>query len=147
MRRTIPTLLLSLLLALPASAALAKPRPAVITATFTCQSVEVESSKDLSNVVLVFEDGSWQKFDGLDGHTGVFAGTGEHAGATIATAYVKSGNNHSGDGPGWGERHDAGTGCDDCDDLPFPFPGEPDDGAEETPPPADGGTGGGISFS
>jgi hypothetical protein len=71
-------------------------------------SVVIESTKDLSNVVLEFDDGSQHKFDGLNqGRTGTFAGVGQHAGKVIAGVWVKSGCNQSGDGPGYGERFDA----------------------------------------
>lgn len=69
-------------------------------------SVFVTSSKDLSNVVLGYEDGEHQKFDGLSGHSLTFEGTGEHSGKEIVTVWVKSGCNNSGDGPGYGERFD-----------------------------------------
>lgn len=71
-------------------------------------SVFIESTKDLSNVVLEFEDGSHHKFDGLSqGPTGIFAGSGVHEGKTIVGVWVKSGCNKSGDGPGYGERFDS----------------------------------------
>jgi hypothetical protein len=71
-------------------------------------SVEIVSTKDLSNVVLEFEDGSHYKFDNLNqGPTGTFQGLGEHAGKTIVGVWVKSGCNQSGDGPGYGERFNA----------------------------------------
>ncbi len=74
-----------------------------IDVTFMENSVYVESTKDLSNVVLEYEDGVHQKFDGLSGHTGTFAGTGSNEGKAIVNVWVKSGRNHSGDGPGYGE--------------------------------------------
>ena len=43
-------------------------------------SVNVSSTKDLSNVVLKFFDETTQKYEGLSGNTGVFSGTGTHAG-------------------------------------------------------------------
>lgn len=69
-------------------------------------SVHVTSTKDLSNVVLEFADGSHQKFEGLSGHSGTFAGTGEHEGKDLLGVWIKSGQNSSGDGPGYGERVD-----------------------------------------
>jgi len=69
-------------------------------------SVFVTSTKDLSNVVLGFEDGEHQKFEGLSGHSGTFEGTGDHEGKEVVTVWVKSGCNLSGDGPGYGERFD-----------------------------------------
>ncbi len=81
-----------------------------ISVTFTGggTSVYIESSKDLSNVVLEFEDGTNYKFDNLNqGQTGTFEGIGENAGKIISGVWVKSGCNKSGDGPGYGERFDA----------------------------------------
>lgn len=57
-------------------------------------------------MVLEFADGTKQKFDDLDGHTGIFMGTGSHSGKSIVGVWVKSGCNNSGDGPGYGERLD-----------------------------------------
>jgi large repetitive protein len=67
------------------------------------QSVTTNSTMDLSNVVLQFSDGTTQKFEGLTGLTGTFAGTGQHAGKCITGVWIKSGCNQSGDGPGYGE--------------------------------------------
>ena len=79
---------------------------------WTCTSVSVSSTKDLSNVVLVFTDGTTQRFEDLTGQSGTFAGTGEFEGKTIETVYVKSGNNKSGDGPGYGEEFtNTATNC------------------------------------
>ncbi|HCS53610.1 pilus assembly protein TadG-related protein [Rubinisphaera sp.] len=74
-----------------------------IQVTFMENSIYVESTKDLSNVVLEFTDGVHQKFEGLSGHTGTFLGTGENEGKAIVNAWIKSGKNFSGDGPGYGE--------------------------------------------
>ncbi len=76
---------------------------AQITAVFSEDyvSVDVESTKDLSNVVLQFADGTYQKFDGLTDLTGTFEGDD---GQNIVRVWVKSGTNDSGDCPGCGER-------------------------------------------
>jgi len=74
-----------------------------IEVTFQYKEIYVESTKDISNVVLAFTDGTTQKHDELSGLTGTFAGTGEHAGKTVAHCWIKSGSNESGDGPGYGE--------------------------------------------
>ena len=75
-----------------------------IEVTFQYKEIYVESTKDLSNVVLEFTDGTTQKHDELEGsQSGTFAGTGEHAGKTVAQCWIKSGSNESGDGPGYGE--------------------------------------------
>ncbi len=72
------------------------------------KSIFVESSKDLSNVVLEFTDGSHYKFDNLNqGRTGTFQGIGQHAGKTIEQVWIKSGCNASGEGSGYGERFDS----------------------------------------
>lgn len=75
-----------------------------IWVTYTGTSVYVESSKDLSNVVLQFSNGDTYKHDGLSGHSGTFYGTGSNEGEFITRIWVKSGSNASGDGPGYGER-------------------------------------------
>ncbi|MFN5415525.1 MAG: hypothetical protein ACK5B9_00605 [Flavobacteriia bacterium] len=77
----------------------------VVSTTFTTDSrkVTVTSTKDLSNVVLKFFDGTVQKFEGLTGKTGSFQGTGTNAGKCIVGIWVKSGCNESTDGPGYGE--------------------------------------------
>lgn len=81
-----------------------------ITATFSSSSVEVTSSKyDLSNVVLKFCDGSTQRFEGLRGRTGTFAGTGDFSGDALDGAWIKAGNNNSDDGPGYGEWKDGAS--------------------------------------
>ncbi len=71
-------------------------------AEFNSTSVTCYSTKDLSNVVLHFEDGSEQKFEGLTGTSGTFQGTGEYEGKTIIGVWIKAGNNKSGEGPGKG---------------------------------------------
>ncbi len=78
---------------------------------FTCDSITVYSCKDLSNVVLEFEDGERERFEGLNGQVGTFSGT---RGGRIVGVWVKAGANFSGDGPGYGERFDA-PDADDCD--------------------------------
>jgi hypothetical protein len=79
-----------------------------IEVEFECYEVHVASCKDLSNVVLEFEDGEHRKFDDLDGHCATL-GVGERE---ILGAWVKAGNNKSGDGPGYGERFDSDADCD-----------------------------------
>lgn len=67
------------------------------------KSVVTSSDKDLSNVVLLYYDDEHQKFDGLSGKTGTFAGTEEHEGKCVLGVWIKSGCNNSEDGPGYGE--------------------------------------------
>ena len=83
---------------------------AVVGADVACDgtSVDVTSTKDLSNVVLVLSDGTHVKHEGLSGHEATFLAP---SGTTIVAVYVKSGANHSGDGPGYGEKVDA-EACD-----------------------------------
>ena len=84
-----------------------------VEVAFNCEAVEVLTCKSLSNIVLEFEDGTRQRFEGFDDDTygGSFSGTGDNAGKVIVTAWVKAGDNHSGDGPGYGERFDADVIC------------------------------------
>ncbi|MCC6622559.1 MAG: putative metal-binding motif-containing protein, partial [Deltaproteobacteria bacterium] len=113
-----------------------------VAVLFGCTTVSVRSCKDLSNVVLLFADGTTQRFEGLSGHDGVFAGTGENAGKEIVTVWVKAGANFSGDGPGYGERFDRapgacdggvddGSGGDDCGDGGYTCVGN--DGCPDDP--------------
>ncbi|MFY0673789.1 MAG: T9SS type A sorting domain-containing protein [Bacteroidia bacterium] len=77
-----------------------------VNATFSCnnESVYVCSSKDLSNVVLKFSDGTEYKFDNLSvGKCHTFSGNGSNAGKEIVGVWIKSGCNSSNDGPGYGE--------------------------------------------
>ncbi len=76
-----------------------------VGATFSAdsKSVTTTSTKNLSNVVVKFADGTVQKFDGLSGLTGTFSGTGANAGKCIAGVWIKSGCNQSTDGPGYGQ--------------------------------------------
>lgn len=68
------------------------------------KSVTTTSSKDLSNVVIKFADGTEYKFDNLNvGKSSIFTGTGSNSGKVIAGVWIKSGCNSSGDGPGYGE--------------------------------------------
>jgi len=77
--------------------------PAEISATFNSDtSVTANSTKNLSNVVLLFADCAEQKFDGLTGYSQTFSGTGANAGKTVIGVWIKSGNNKSGDGSGYG---------------------------------------------
>ncbi|MBN2021614.1 MAG: VWA domain-containing protein [Pirellulales bacterium] len=80
------------------------PQMPQITVTFQADDVFVESTKDLSNVVMQFTDGTTQKIEGLSGLTGTFRGTGGNYYKQIAKIWVKSGPNDSGEGPGYGER-------------------------------------------
>ena len=93
-------------------------------------SVTVASTKELSNVVMMFCDQSVEKvefFDGdmlqelIDGKwTATVSGSGDNAGAVIAAVWVKSGSFRSGDGPGYGGMIaftvDCGGGGDGGDD-------------------------------
>ncbi len=86
-----------------------------------CDTANVSSCKDLSNVVLLFTDNTFQKYDGLTAKTGTFYGSGANSGKEIARVYVKSGCFQSGDGPGWGLRFD--TPCNDDNLITVPGTG------------------------
>ncbi|MCC9607240.1 pilus assembly protein TadG-related protein [Blastopirellula sp. JC732] len=75
-----------------------------IKVTFKGTEIYAESTKDLSNVVLEFDDGYRYKFDDLhQGTTGTFAGVGSYSGRVITKCWVKSGCNEASDGSGYGE--------------------------------------------
>jgi len=84
-----------------------------IHVVFECDAITIYSCKDLSNVVVEFEDGTRQRTEGLQGQTGTFSGNGDQDGQRIVGVWVKAGNNRSGDGPGYGQRFDAPEG--DCE--------------------------------
>ncbi|MCS7239577.1 MAG: pilus assembly protein TadG-related protein, partial [Thermoguttaceae bacterium] len=67
------------------------------------RKVYVESTKDLSNVVVQYSDNTTQRYEPLTGRSGIF-GSGSK---TISRVWVKSGCNSSNDGPGYGERFEA----------------------------------------
>lgn len=80
--------------------------PEWINVTFQSEDTEVyvECEKELSNIVLKFEDYNVQKFEDLGSvYSGTWSGTGENAGKKLVAVWVKSGCNASGDGPGYGE--------------------------------------------
>ncbi|MGB8331399.1 MAG: hypothetical protein WCE62_14835 [Polyangiales bacterium] len=79
-----------------------------IEVVFECSAIRVSSCKDISNVVLEFADGEHRKFDDLDGQCLTIGVADE----VIVGAWVKAGNNKSGDGPGYGERFDSDADCD-----------------------------------
>lgn len=79
-----------------------------VTVTFyDCDSISVISCKNLSNVVLVYTDCTWEKFRNLCGNSGDFQGEGANEGKEISHVYVKSGCYRSGEGPGFGRRFDS----------------------------------------
>jgi hypothetical protein len=95
-----------------------------IQVTWKSTSIDVVSTKDLSNVVLQYSDGSTYKYDELNqGTSGTFNST---TGSLITKCWIKSGTNDSGDGPGYGELFDffdtnmveKGLGL---DDVPYPY--------------------------
>lgn len=97
-----------------------------ITVTFRGDDVYVVSTKDLSNVVLQFSDGTTQRFEGLKGKTGAFRGTGSNANKRIDRCWVKSGCNDSGEEPGYGERFEDTYAnikkAFGLDQVPYPYP-------------------------
>jgi hypothetical protein len=105
--------------------------------------ITVLTCKDLSNVVLELDDGTHHKIEGLHGKRNDFQSPEEHV---IVGVWVKSGANHSGDGPGYGERFDAPANqCSEDDEPPVnappssedpPSPGS-DEPSEDEPPAQD----------
>jgi hypothetical protein len=87
-----------------ATAGVASAAPADVDVTYDCAAgtVTVSSNKNISNVA-VSVDGVETKTPGLTGLTYVI-NLGSLEGLT--TVWVKSGNNQSGGGPGYGERFD-----------------------------------------
>jgi hypothetical protein len=75
-----------------------------VSATFSSDglSATTSSTKELSNVVLLYCDGVHQKFDNLSGYVSTFSGTSLNSGKKIQGAWIKSGCNQSNDGPGYG---------------------------------------------
>jgi len=135
-----------------------------IDVAFDCDEITIITCKDLSNVVVEFEDGTRQKFDGLNGQSASFSGTGDNSGKVVVGVWVKAGANHSGDGPGYGERFDApgeqtcdeggdgdgdsgdgdGDACDDLDeDCGGPPPGDGDGDGDSGDGDGDSGDGDG----
>lgn len=96
-----------------------------IVVTFKDREIYVQSTKDLSNVVLEFDNGYKYKIDGLRGKTGTFKGTGNYANRKIVGCWVKSGSNSSNDGPGYGERfrdtNQAVKQAFGLNNIPYPY--------------------------
>ncbi len=90
------------------------------------RKVWVQSTLELSNVVVQYSDGSRVRFDNLCGTSGTF-GSGSKQ---IERVWVKSGCNESGEGPGYGERFERSWTNDNarikswfgltC--VPYPYP-------------------------
>ena len=76
-----------------------------ITVEYQHESVYVTSTKDLSNIVLQFSDGSVERFEDFNDEstTGTFQGSRN---LPIYKVWVKSGTNDSGEGHGYGEPFD-----------------------------------------
>jgi len=71
---------------------------------YSCTEVTVESSKDISNIVY--------RIDGVDTKIEFKDGTTTYMLPGDATdIWIKSGNNKSGDGPGYGEHHEMPANC------------------------------------
>jgi hypothetical protein len=97
-----------------------------IYVTFKDNEIYVTSTKDISNVVLGFSDGSTQKFDNLSGTTGTFKGTGGYASKTLNKCWIKSGSNAYIEGSGNGESFvDTNTAVKNqfgLSSIPYPYP-------------------------
>lgn len=98
-----------------------------IKVTWKNTEIYVQSTKDLSNVVMEFSNGNKQKIEKLTSKTGTFKGSGSNSGRHIKCCWIKSGSNASGDGPGYGEKFDfysntqvkKGLGL---DNVSYPYP-------------------------
>ena len=101
------------------------PSPILVEWNDDSTSVWISAKKELSNVVLMDCLGVQYHYEEVDAQSGQFR---HPAGLSITTVWVQSGNNHSGDGPGYGERFDnpdhhetCGIACeftDGCDPMP-----------------------------
>ena len=94
-----------------------------ISVTFKVNSIYVESTKDLSNVVVETQYGQRYKFDDLKvGMTGEFTSPD---GLRIEKCWIKSGSNASGEGSGYGERfedtYDVVKAAFNLDSTPYPY--------------------------
>ena len=100
---------------------------AQIVTTIQNNSVQVTSTKSITQVKLQFTDGSTQTVSG-SGTSGTFKGTGSNASKTVSIAWVKSGTNDSGNPTGSGERFgsDATTlqKAFGLTNVPYPYSGD-----------------------
>ncbi len=73
-----------------------------IAVACTAKSIYVTTTAhDISNIVVAMQDGTHVKYDNLKGKSYTVPE------ANVVTVWVKSGDNDSGDGPGYGERFDC----------------------------------------
>mgnify|MGYP002623651252 CR=1 FL=1 len=78
------------------------PIPHIKVTLQSKRKIFVESTKDLSNVVVEYTNGSKYKYDNLNvGETHTF-----NCSSNLRRCWFKSGSNDSGEGPGYGERFD-----------------------------------------
>ena len=77
-----------------------------ISVDFDCFSILVNSSLDISNIVLKLADGTELKIEGLSGNS--FSHTTD---LEILGVWVKAGSNSSGDGPGYGTWFASDATC------------------------------------
>jgi hypothetical protein len=75
------------------------PLPPAISVSQDCDSVDVQSEKDISNIIVHYGDGTYAKFDGLTGTTWTLSVP--TANGYVVEIWVKSGNNWEG-----GDRDD-----------------------------------------
>jgi hypothetical protein len=112
----------------------AEPEPApVISASFTCTGVVVDSDKGLSNITVVYTDGTSFKteFNGPEQyHWGFTAPEGK----TIDYIMVKAGNPDAGGSANQGQRFDSNAVCEESTQEPTDEPTEePTDEPTEEP--------------
>lgn len=103
-----------------------------IRVEFACDSLTITTCRELSNIVIEFEDGTQERIEDLEGQTGTFSGTGANAGKTIVRVWVKAGGNLSGEGPGFGTPFERGEGdtCGTPDEPPPPCGDDPSCGPQ-----------------
>lgn len=76
-----------------------------------CTTITITSTKDISNIVRLVDDG-FLRTEFQDGFLTLVLDATD-----VETIWVKSGRNHSGDGPGFGERFDRPDRCDEVADC------------------------------
>lgn len=87
--------------------------------TFKDREVYVESTKNISRVLLYFDNGRSQTFY-TSGTSGTYSGSGSNNGRKIETVYVKAGNAY-GNGERFEDTNSAVKAAFGLDDIPYPY--------------------------
>lgn len=88
--------------------------------TFRDREVFVESTKNISQVTLRFDNGRTQQFNG-SGKKGTFRGSGQNNARQITHCWVKAGSGTSGNGEEFRDTNQAVKQAFGLDDLPYPY--------------------------